>query len=115
MTITDIVTFIASIGALLGVIGTVLYNRHKARTDHAAVALTGYKELAENHRAEIIRLEKRIEQLEVKEREWELERGALIGRIQELENENTRLQCRIDELQKALERVKRGVSKASLE
>lgn len=99
----DIANVITLTIALLTALGTVIYNRRKARTDHAQVALTGYGQLAEKYLAEIARLEKRIEIIEhewaTKQAEWIIERAALVARIKELEDE--------------LERVKKGVSMQS--
>ena len=92
--------YIALAIAVATALCTVIYNRHKARTDASKVALNGFGALTKTLQDEIGRLRVRVAELESKQDEWELERTALLGRIDALETENKQLRSEMDRLKK---------------
>lgn len=90
--------YIALVISIVGVIGTILYNRRKAKTDASKVALNGFGTLTKTLQDELVRLRARVTELETKQGEWEAERAALLTRIDALEAENEELRAQMEEI-----------------
>ena len=113
----DYIALIMAAAALFTALGTVWYNWRKSRTeateakteatgattDEGRAIVDAFDRLTTKLQAEIDRLRARVTELESRQITWEIERAALLGRINALETENRALRREMDTLKKGAE------------